>query len=193
MAEKGAPYGLDVFLAALGSPSPTPAGGSAAAVAGAAAASLCEMVALIPGPRFPEGAALAETAAELRQSLARLAGEDAGAFEELLASRRSSASGEPDPARVAAAENRVVEVPLDIGRAAAAVGDLARHLAEDGLAPLRGDCYAACLLAECAGRIAAALVRLNLAEVPEDPRRGEALRLEEALAEARTGVAAAMT
>ena len=58
---------------------------------------------------------------------------------------------------------RVVETAAEVAR-------LASRLAREGNPNLRGDAVTAALLAESGARAAAALVRLNLADAPEDHR-----------------------
>lgn len=183
----GGPWGLGVFLDALSAATPAPAGGSAAAGAGAFGAALCEMIAGISSSQLDDAAELASRARTARARLLALAEEDAVAFEELLSARRAARRGlAEESGEIAAATERVIEVPFEMATAAVTTAALAAELVERARPALRGDAYAAVLLAESAGHIACGLVRLNLGPTSNDRRAGETDRMEAELVEIRT-------
>jgi len=75
---------------------------------------------------------------------------------------------------MAAALSAAADVPMRIVELATSVAALAAVLARDGKPALRGDAITAGLLARAAGRAAAALVSINLADRPADPRHSRA-------------------
>jgi hypothetical protein len=75
------------------------------------------------------------------------------------------------PAALRAALSAAAEVPLEIAAASAEVAELAAASARiPGNEQLAGDAGTATVIAEAATRAAAALVELNLAGSPADPR-----------------------
>lgn len=179
------------LLDGLAAPAPSPAGGTAAAVVAAMAASLVTMVGK-GSPGWPEGAAVADRAAALRDRLLLLGGEDVQAFGEVLTAYRASREFEPGEREreLAGALLRASEVPLEIARCAADVAELAVGAAGAGRRPMRPDAEAAAILAEAATRAAALLVSGNLAALPAGQQSGQVPRLLEA-ARAAQGRAAA--
>jgi methenyltetrahydrofolate cyclohydrolase len=170
---------LDDFLDALSAGEPAPGGGAAAAIAVALGASLCAMTARLSSARFPAAAELAAEAELLRNQAAWLGEADAEAYGHVIEAFRlpkepgSDARGHA----VAAALSAAADVPMRVIDAAAQVARLAARLAEDGNPNLRGDAVTAALLAEAGARAAGALVRINLADAPQDHRLAEVDRL----------------
>jgi len=175
------------FIDSLAAPTPAPAGGSAAALVVAQSAALAAMAARLSARQlaadrvehlFSEGEKIARAAASLIDT-------DAQAYQQVIEAYRVARAAAPDatpttaPA-IAEALARAADVPMRLVELAAASARLGRELAAEGNQALRGDAITACLLAEAGGRAAAALVRINLAAVPADPRLA---RLEELLAE----------
>jgi formiminotetrahydrofolate cyclodeaminase len=84
---------------------------------------------------------------------------------------RAGAAGSADHAdALAAALSHAADIPLRLVELAAKVATLATALAHDGNPALRGDAITAEHLAWAGGQAAAALVRINLASTPDDPR-----------------------
>jgi len=173
------------LLDALEAPAPSPSGGSAAALTGAMAASLVVLV----GRRsssWPEAAGVTAQAGSLRTRLVGLADEDvrayAAALEALAAARESGGARDH---LLGVALEQAAEVPLRIAGSCADVAELAALAASSGEPQLRPDATAAALLAEAACRSAARLVEVNLATLPGDSRRDDALAHAEAAARAR--------
>jgi formiminotetrahydrofolate cyclodeaminase len=140
-----------------------PGGGAVAAVVVGMGAALVEMVARFSGRSWDGADAALARAQALRARVAPLAQADAAAYSDLLAARRRPAD---DPGReeaLAAANARVVEVPLEVAAAAAEVAALAAILVDRGNPNLRGDAVAASLAARAGAQAAAALVEINLA------------------------------
>ncbi|HET7244206.1 MAG TPA: cyclodeaminase/cyclohydrolase family protein, partial [Streptosporangiaceae bacterium] len=78
---------------------------------------------------------------------------------------------------VSAALARASEVPLEVAELGDRVAALAADVARRGNPAVRGDALAAAQLAAAAARTAAALVQINLAELPDDPRPARAAQL----------------
>lgn len=132
-----------------------PAGGSVAALTGAAAAALLALVCKVIGKHHPNTVVdqLGRVTAP-QQRLVELVDEDADAFRGFLSTERGTA------ARRAAAE-RVVRVPLEIGRACGDIVDLATDLHSHAPDSLRQDVSAARALAEAASRSALDIEQRN--------------------------------
>ena len=81
---------------------------------------------------------------------------------------------------VEAARSVTIEVPLDIARAAVAVGELAESLAEHGNPNLWADAVVAAILSSAAAGSAALLVAVNLGDAADDKRLESARSLAEA-------------
>lgn len=174
---------LGEFLDAVAAAEPAPGGGAAAAVSVALAAALSGMSARLSGEQLYDAPALADRADRLRGRAARLAGDDAGAYESLLAARRLPRGPEREAAAHGAAE-RAAAVPLEIAEAARETAGLAAQFAAEGNPSLRGDAVTAACLAEGAARSAAELVSINAGE--DDWRAVRARRMcEETAALAR--------
>jgi formiminotetrahydrofolate cyclodeaminase len=114
-----------------------------------------------------------EGAAALRARAAELAAAELRAYEPVLEAQRAG-----DPERVADALSRAADSPLDIARAAVEGAELGASVAASGKEALKGDALVGVVLAEAACRAAGQLVRINLADVPGDPRLAELSDLE---------------
>ena len=154
---------LERFLERLAAHEPAPGGGAAAAVSVALAAGLVGMAARFSGAEMPEAPAIAEEADRLRQTALQLAGQDADAYQAVLAVRRLPKESPERAERLHRAVERAAEVPLAIAAAAATAATLGSRLAREGNANLHGDAVVAVLLADAAARGAAQLVDLNVA------------------------------
>jgi len=185
--------GLSVgaFLDALAAGAAAPAGGSAAALVLAQAAALCAKSARLSGRQLTasRAAELTAEAEQIRGTAASLIDEDPRAYQAVIEHSRRiggeqnrriggerraerSAAGRSDG--MAAALSAAADVPMRIVELATSVAALAAVLARDGKPALRGDAITAGLLARAAGRSAAALVSINLAGMPADPRHSRA-------------------
>jgi formiminotetrahydrofolate cyclodeaminase len=185
--------GLSVgaFLDALAAGAPAPAGGSAAALVLAQAAALCAKSARLSGRQLTASRAseLTAEAEQIRDTAASLIDEDPRAYRAVIEHSRRiggeqnrriggerraerSAAGRSDG--MAAALSAAADVPMRIVELATSVAALAAALARDGKPALRGDAITAGLLARAAASAAAALVSINLAGMPADPRHSRA-------------------
>ena len=164
-------------------PIPSPAGASAAAATAALSASLVVMVGRA-SPGWPEGAATATAAADLRQRLLALGQEDVDAVAEVIRlTGRRERSGPDSPEAGAERERAVLRAsstPLEIAELAADVAGLAAHAAMNGQRPMRADASAARALAVAAAQTAASVVTGNLAARTNAPPADQAMRLREA-------------
>lgn len=161
------------FLDDLASSAPTPGGGTAAAAAGAMGAALAEMVAALTLGREKYAAShealrpIAEAAATARSSLLALAREDSEAYDEVVAARRMPKGTDEEKAardaKIAAANLRAAQVPLETARTAAGLLDLIPELAEKGNPNAASDAGSAALLLETAVQGALLNVAINLA------------------------------
>ena len=142
-------------------------------MSGSLAAGLIEMAA-----RFTAGREdVAGEAAALRAQLLSLGERELSAYEPVLEAFALDASDPDREARLRGALSNAADSPLEIARAAAVVASLGAELAVTGNAHLTGDAITGTLLAEAACVSAAALVQINLARVPSDPRLDEAAEL----------------
>ncbi len=173
--------GLSVgaFLDALAAGAAAPAGGSAAAMVLAQAAALCAKSARLSARQLTAGRAaeLTAEAEQIRSAAASLIDEDPRAYQAVIEQRRRlrgesgaerSAAGRS--AELAAALSAAADVPMRTVELAVPVASLAAVLVLEGNPALRGDAMAAGLLTRAAARAAAALVSINLADSPADPR-----------------------
>jgi formiminotetrahydrofolate cyclodeaminase len=167
------------FLDELAAARPAPGGGSAAALAVALAAALCAMTAELSARQLAQAPQLADESRGLLRRAAPLAQADADAYAGVLAALR--APGQPDgrqrEEQVSAALARASEVPLEVAEIGDRVAALAADIADRGNPAVRGDALAAAQLAAAAARTAAALVQINLAEMPDDPGPARAAHL----------------
>ena len=173
----GLPVGA--FLEALAAGSPAPAGGSAAALVLAQAAALCAKSARLSARQLTaeRAAALTDEAEQILATAASLIDEDSRAYRAVIEQIRRRAGGSDAADRLAAALSGAAEVPMRLVELAVPVASLAAALAADGNPALRGDTITAALLAHAAAGSAAALVSINLADAPGDPRPARAAEL----------------
>jgi methenyltetrahydrofolate cyclohydrolase len=167
------------FLDALAAARPDPGGGSAAALSVALAAALCAMTAELSARRLAHAPELAEDARALLRRAAPLAQADADAYAGVLAAQRApdEPAGRPREQRISAALAQASAVPLEVAEIGDRVAALAVEVAARGNPSVRGDALTAARLAAAAAQAAAALVRINLAGTPDDPRPARASHL----------------
>ncbi|HTH25912.1 MAG TPA: cyclodeaminase/cyclohydrolase family protein [Vicinamibacterales bacterium] len=166
------------LLAALGSPSPTPGGGTAAAIAGAMGTSLLVMVAGLAKSKNntdDEKAALSKARAAIEPITAQLtdlADADAASFDAVMAAYRlPKATDEEKAARaraIQAALRGATEVPLRTLRACANALQQARVVADYGNPSAESDVGVAIGLLKAAATGAAANVRSNLGGLKDE-------------------------
>ncbi|HVM69911.1 MAG TPA: cyclodeaminase/cyclohydrolase family protein [Gaiellaceae bacterium] len=140
---------LKEFLDAVPARTPAPGGGAVAAVVAALAAGLAAMAARFAPDEWERRADAVGEAEALRARLEPLADADTRAYEAFVADRTDET------------RRRIVEIPLEIAAAAAAVAELAAEVAADGNPNVRGDAAAAADLAAAAASVAARLVHVN--------------------------------
>jgi len=179
---------VGAFLDALAAGSAAPAGGSAAALVLAQAAALCAKAARLSERQLTaaRAAAVTQEAEHIRAEAASLIDEDARAYREVLAQARRR-HGEARSAGMATALSDAADVPLRIVELTVPVAGLAAALAAECKPALRGDAIAAGELAHAAARAAAALVTINLAGAPDDPRHARARAAVDAIARRLAG------
>jgi methenyltetrahydrofolate cyclohydrolase len=167
------------FLDALAAARPDPGGGSAAALSVALAAALCAMTAELSARRLAHAPQLAADARGLLRRAAPLAEADADAYGAVLAAQRApdEPAGRSRPQRISAALAQASAVPLEVTEIGDRVAALATEIAARGNPAVRGDALTAGRLAAAAAQAAAALVRINLAGTPDDPRPARASHL----------------
>ena len=160
------------FLDELAAAGPAPGGGSAAALAVAIAAALCAMTAELSARQLAQAPQLAVESRGLLRRAAPLAQADADAYGGVLAARRAPGqpAGRQREEQVYAALARACEVPLEVAELGNRVATLAADIADRGNPAVRGDALTAAQLAAAAAQAAAALVQINLAGMPDDPR-----------------------
>lgn len=165
---------LSHVAAALAPSSPTPGAGVVAGGIVTLVAGLCESVARASMDRWEDGRGAVVQAVELRRRAEALAAENAAAYRaarERLAQPGGTAGGD---GALRAALMRAADAPLGICTTAADCATLAAALAHGVDPDLRVDAVGAAELAAGAARAAAALVDINLALLPGDPRRVQA-------------------
>jgi formiminotetrahydrofolate cyclodeaminase len=195
------------FSEVLASKEPTPGGGCASALAGALAAALAAMVARTTAgsKKFADRAdqmnQIAAEADRLRLELLALVGEDAAAFDQVMAAfRMPKETPEQQTARsqaVQQAYRRAVEPPMHVCTRSLRVLEMAVTVAEEGNPSAASDAGVGALLAAAALEGGALNVRINLGSIKDEPfrsaqaekvraaqARGQALR-ERALAAVR--------
>lgn len=160
----------EAFIEATAAATPTPGGGSVAALAGALAASLTQMVAGLTVGRKKyaavetEAAAVKEEANELGRRLTQAIGEDAAAFEQLMATyRNKELSQEARTAAIEQATIHAAEVPLRVARLSQRVALLAQRIAQSGNVNAVTDAAASAIMAQAAVQTAALNVKINVA------------------------------
>ena len=173
------------LIAAFGSTSPTPGGGSASALAGAAGAALLAMVAAMPNNRAStaDDVSLLQAAGTrcgaLSDALLDLVDRDSDAYDAVMAAYRlPKASDEEKAVRKAgiqAAMKTAAETPLDTMRRAAEALETAAVVGRFGNANASSDVVVAIELLLAAARGARANVEINL-ESLDDAAYVEQLR-----------------
>ena len=194
------PFG---FVEATAAARPTPGGGSVAALAGALAAALTQMVAGLTAGRkkyasvSDEAQAILAQAGELRQALTRAIGEDAAAFEMVMAAYRNKNLNEAEKAAVIeVATIEAANVPLRVAKLSLRAAELAAAMAKSGNVNAVSDAAAGALMAEAAVQAAALNVKINAVGMKDQAlaqkMREKVTRLEEEVGEiAATAKAAA--
>lgn len=167
-------WSVSKLLDAVAARTASPGAGAAAAWVCALAAGLVEMAARFAPDRLSGARA---RAAELRERALELAEVELEAYEPVLEALRLPRDDPRREERLRAARSRAADSPLALAAVAAEVAELASDAAAGGSPELRGEATTAVLLAEAACGAAATLVRINLAEEPDDVRRYEAYDL----------------
>jgi formiminotetrahydrofolate cyclodeaminase len=174
---------LDGWLDDLASASPAPGGGAAAAVANAIAAALVSMVCnlTIGKPKFadvePAMRDVLTEATTLRRESLGVAGDDAAAFDAVIAAYRlPRQTADEQAARTAAIQDALVaaaEVPLRLAGLAADVIALAERIVDDANPNVVSDVAVAASSARAALEAAVVNVEVNVASITDPERRGE--------------------
>jgi formiminotetrahydrofolate cyclodeaminase len=164
---------LTTLLERVASSDPLPGAGPTAALSCALAAALVEMVSAVTLRKQPADAAAAQArrgrAAVLRARALALADEDVAAYRDVLAvSRTRDQPGHA--ARLREALGAAAEPPVAIVEVAAEITRLAADAVADARGGIRGEAITAAILAEGVARAGVAIVELNLAGAPDDPR-----------------------
>jgi methenyltetrahydrofolate cyclohydrolase len=175
---------VSAFLDALGSPDPTPGGGTASAIGGGMGVCLLMMVAGLAKSKTnvdQERAALREARATLALSRDRflaLADTDSDAFNQVMAAfRLSKATDEDKAARkqsIQAAFRVATDAPLETLRTAAAAMTQARTVATYGNRSAVSDVRVAIELLEAAAAGATANVEINIVSLDDEAYRKSA-------------------
>jgi hypothetical protein len=165
-----------------------PLGGAALAVAASAAAAVLLTVAR--RATAPGAAAQAEA---LRARVAEAAERNETAYADALSAREAAAALPPERRdwEIGRAFARAAEQPLELGRIAADIADLAAAIASQADPDVHADAVVAAALAAGVARGAVALVSANLTAAPGDRRIAEAERLAGAAAHSVAQAAAA--
>lgn len=179
------------FLDALASGAPTPGGGGAAAVMGAMGAALVSMVAnLTIGKKGHEAhedemRELLAASEDLRRRLAEMVGEDAEAFDALMAAYRLPKADDEQKAYRSAAIQAGLKAatlaPLACARAAAEGVRLAARAVEHGNVNVISDVGVGVLASAAALRSAALNVQINAPQIQDRTFTDEVLTELEAL------------
>ena len=174
---------LEGFSARLASAEPVPGGGSASAVAAALGASLVTMVASLSTgrPKYADHEDLLawaiETGERLRSRFFDLADEDADAYAQFAAARKLPRETEAEiatrGAAMKAAARLAAEAPLACVEECLRLAEVAEALAGRSNVNASSDVNVAALLAEAAGRGAAANVLINLPSIGDPSYEGE--------------------
>lgn len=184
-ATRLADLSLAAFAQETASESPAPGGGSVAAALGALGAALGTMVANLsshrPGwdARWAEFSAHAEAGQRHVAALLHLVDEDTRAFDRVLAAMRLPRGTEAERAtRDAAVREATLEatrVPLRVMEAAHAAMAVIAAMAEHGQASSVSDAGVGALAARSAVLGAWLNVRINAAQLPDDPEAADLL------------------
>jgi glutamate formiminotransferase/formiminotetrahydrofolate cyclodeaminase len=174
------------FIAELGAGTPTPGGGSVAALCGALGSALAAMVARLTlgKERYRYGWArleeVSKAADELRGSFLDLVQDDTDAYQGVLASLRLPKGTEVERAcrqsALQVAFKRAASVPLETLRASERLAHLAKAAVEKGNPSALTDADAALHLARASAGIAAANVKVNVADIVDDRFVNECMR-----------------
>ena len=164
------------FLDAMASGSPTPGGGSAAAFVGALGAALTAMVGNLTLGRKKyadvqhEVERIMTEVGNLQTALTDAIVEDVEAFDNFMAVWRNKTL-DPDMKKVRLREATIgaAEVPLKVAHLCRQVGELALAVARIGNTNASSDAAAGALFARAAMQTAALNVRINAANLKEDP------------------------
>jgi formiminotetrahydrofolate cyclodeaminase len=162
----------DGLLEAFSEAGPSPAGAGAAVMAVSISAALCVMTARLSSRHIPASHDIAAEALAMRERLAPLCDMDAERYRRVMAEYRRPDDGDAKARwrRITTALSEASEVPLAVVTAGARLAHLAARLAEEGNPTVRGDAVTAAFLAGAGVEAAGALVRINLAELPDDDR-----------------------
>jgi formiminotetrahydrofolate cyclodeaminase len=185
MTERIAGTPVEVYLDALASDAPTPGGGAVAALAGATGAALISMVCnLTIGRTGYEEAeermrGVLDEAEASRTALLDLADRDAAAFGAVMAAFKMPNETDAEKAVRSQAIQEgyaaAAEVPMDIGRRAAELMELAREVTEIGNASAASDGACAAQALSASVWSATYNVEINAAAL-KDPAKAQALR-----------------
>lgn len=180
------------LLEQLADESPTPGGGLAAACALGMAAAVCTMAARASVSGWNGALGAAAQAGALRDRALKAAQANVRAHERALAALDEPGELRPEQRdwALGTALDRAAELPLEIGRIAADVAELAALIAREGAEATRPDATSAAFIAEAGARAAAALVAANLTVVEGDERLAAAGRSIAAAADAAARAAA---
>ncbi len=172
---------LGDWMDSVASSSPAPGGGTVSAISGAMGSALAAMVGRLTVGRKKYAAVdaefrqIVEKAETLRVRLARLADEDAAAFNAVSAAYAIPKEKEAErKTAIQKALMAAAHVPLDTLRAAREAAGLAARAAEAGNKNAVSDAGVGALLAGAAARGAAYNVRINVVGMP-DPAEGAPL------------------
>lgn len=160
---------INEFAARLGSGEPTPGGGAAAALLAKLAASLVQMVGrhTLGRPKYAAVEATVQAAIDEAERLGTRAGElmdaDAEAYGQVSAAFKAPKEDAGRVTAISSACVRATEVPLEVMRLSARLGELALELFRQGNQSLSGDARAALLMAQTAAEISHGNVRANQA------------------------------
>ena len=176
---------VEVYLDALASDAPTPGGGAVAALAGATGAALISMVCnLTIGRTGYEEAeermrGVLDEAEASRTALLDLADRDAAAFGAVMAAFKMPKETDAEKAVRSQAIQEgyaaAADVPMDIGRRAAELMELAREVTEIGNASAASDGACAAQALSASVWSATYNVEINAAAL-KDPAKAQALR-----------------
>ena len=174
------------FIAELGAGTPTPGGGSVAALCGALGSALTAMVARLTlgKERYRDGWATMEEVGEAADELGRrfldLVQDDRDAYQGVLTSLRLPKGSEAErvsrQSALQVAFKRAASVPLETLRASERLAHLAKTSVEKGSPSALTDADAALHLARAAAGIAAANVKVNVADIVDDRLVNECMR-----------------
>ena len=166
---------VDALLDELAAPQEVPGGSSALALALAAAAALVAMAARL-SESWEDAPGLAAQAQALQSRAVELMESGAQGYRRALAVRAQTAPfpQERRDFEVGRAFAAAAEPPLELGRTAADVAELAAVVAAGGAEAVRADALVAAALAAAVARGARALVAVNLTALPGDARVEEA-------------------